>query len=74
MSTEIEGNTIGERIRNLRQSRNVSQHDICIKVLGRLRSSQSWFARIEMGEGRISAEDLKRIATHLLVSVDDLIP
>lgn len=69
----IEGSTIGERIRNLRESRGATQFDL-LKIVDRKRTSQSWIARVESGEKNIWACDLKKIAVHFGVSVDELIP
>ena len=70
----IEGQTIGERIRAIRTLHGVTQCGI-LKIIGRPKqSSQSWIARIESGEAHISARELKMIAVHFKVSVDDLIP
>ena len=73
MSAKIEGRTIGERIRNARNRCGISMH-VLLKLLDRPKTDQSWLSRIESGEREIRAKDLKAIATHVLVSVDDLIP
>ena len=69
----IEGQTIGERIRSVRNLHGVSMHDL-LKVVGRPKTDQSWLSRIESGEREISVKDLKAIAVHFKVSIDELVP
>lgn len=72
-SDSIPGNTIGERLRNIREARNVSQHKL-MEVLGRPKSGQTWYSRVENGERRISVEELKKLADFYRVSIADLVP
>jgi ribosome-binding protein aMBF1 (putative translation factor) len=72
-ATPIEGKTVGERIRFLRDRDGVSQHDI-LKVLSRPRSHQSWLSRVEDGEKHLSVADLKTLARFFDVHLDQLVP
>ena len=69
----IEGQTVGERIRSVRNLYGVSMHDL-LKAIGRPKTDQSWLSRIESGEREISVKDLKAIAVHFKVSIDKLVP
>ena len=70
---KIEGRTIGERLRFIREARNVSQHKL-MEVLGRKKSGQSWYSRVENGERRINTTELQKLADFYQVPIADLVP
>lgn len=69
----VPGQTIGERLRFLREAHNVTQHKL-VEVLGRPKSAQNWYSRVESGERKISVVDLKKLANFYQVSLDELVP
>lgn len=73
-STEsIPGQTIGERLRFVREKNATTHHDV-LRVLDRPKSHQSWYSRVESGEKSIPVVDLKRLAVFYGVSIDQLVP
>jgi transcriptional regulator with XRE-family HTH domain len=69
----ISGNTIGERLRSIREYHCVSQHQI-MKILGRPKSGQSWYSRVENGERRINTTELQKLADFYRVPIASLTP
>lgn len=69
----IEGQTVGERVRFLREMGKISQHDL-LKAMNRPKSHQAWLSRIEDGTRNLSVDDLKRVAFFFDVSIDELVP
>jgi hypothetical protein len=69
----IEGQTVGARVKFLRELRKTSQHDL-LKAMDRPKSHQAWLSRIEDGERNMSVEDLKKVAFFFDVSIDELVP
>jgi hypothetical protein len=70
---KIEGQTVGERVKFLRESNGTSQHDL-LKAIGRPKEHQAWLARAESGERKFQIGDLRRIAFFYDVLIDDLVP
>jgi hypothetical protein len=70
---KIEGETVGQRVKFIRQFHGTSQWDL-LKAMGRPKDHQAWLSRVEDDQKKLYAEDLKKIAFFYDVLVDDLIP
>ena len=69
MTTTIERDAVGSRVRELREARNITQDDLA-GVLGLTKSA---VCRIESGERGMAAPELAALAEHFGVSADFLL-
>jgi transcriptional regulator with XRE-family HTH domain len=69
MTTTIERDAVGSRVRELREARDMTQDDLA-GVLGLTKSAVS---RIESGERGLAAPELAALAGHFGVSADFLL-
>lgn len=61
---------IGNRIKDIRESQNLSQQDLANKLKY---LNQSQISKIEKGDRKATAEDLIKIAKALDVTVEDIV-
>ncbi|HZE87118.1 MAG TPA: helix-turn-helix transcriptional regulator [Methylomirabilota bacterium] len=68
--TDKEWKEAGERIRNIRENKNLTQEDVAIKA----GITTSYFARIERGEKHPQMDVIKSIVKALNVKISDIVP
>jgi ribosome-binding protein aMBF1 (putative translation factor) len=73
IKTNIVGDTIGVRVKFLRESKGLTQWQL-LALLGRPKSHQGWISRIEDDDAKFNPSDLKLIAQIFGVTIDELIP
>ena len=60
--------TFGERIKNLRKERNISQEKFALQI----NMDRTYYASVENGKRNVSIENIERIAKGFDVSLEEL--
>lgn len=69
---KLQGKTVGERVRFLRESKGYSQRQM-VDIMGRSEKARSYYGRCESDERSFSLKDVIAIADHFGVSIDELV-
>lgn len=69
----LAGKTVGERIALLRERFDFSPYQL-LRVMDRPACHDGWLSKVEIGTRRPTVFDLKKIARHFRISMDELVP